>query len=89
MGRKLDPTRKEKRGPGRKARKQKGAEIELAKFLPLGKPSCFDIPVHPSEVERERIVWPFSITRVLICLLFFFLANDNIKKKLSSHGRKR
>ncbi|XP_043824978.1 probable 28S rRNA (cytosine(4447)-C(5))-methyltransferase [Dromiciops gliroides] len=34
MGRKLDPTKKEKRGPGRKARKQKGAETELAKFLP-------------------------------------------------------
>ncbi|ELV09762.1 Putative ribosomal RNA methyltransferase NOP2 [Tupaia chinensis] len=33
MGRKLDPT-KEKRGPGRKARKQKGAETELARFLP-------------------------------------------------------
>ncbi|XP_074122842.1 28S rRNA (cytosine(4447)-C(5))-methyltransferase [Sminthopsis crassicaudata] len=34
MGRKLDPTKKERRGPGRKARKQRGAESELAKFLP-------------------------------------------------------
>lgn len=34
MGRKLDPTKKEKRGPGRKARKQKGAETELIRFLP-------------------------------------------------------
>ncbi|KAM3678878.1 28S rRNA (cytosine(4447)-C(5))-methyltransferase [Ammospiza maritima maritima] len=34
MGRKLDPSRKEKRGPGRKARKQRGAEVELARFLP-------------------------------------------------------
>ncbi|KAK4829820.1 hypothetical protein QYF61_006657 [Mycteria americana] len=33
MGRKLDLTRKEKRGPGRKARKQQGAEVELARFL--------------------------------------------------------
>ncbi|KAF4103480.1 probable 28S rRNA (cytosine(4447)-C(5))-methyltransferase [Onychostoma macrolepis] len=33
MGRKLDPTIKVKRGPGRKARKQKGAETELTKFL--------------------------------------------------------
>ncbi|XP_048880868.1 probable 28S rRNA (cytosine(4447)-C(5))-methyltransferase [Brienomyrus brachyistius] len=33
MGRKLDPTNKVKRGPGRKARKQKGAETEVAKFL--------------------------------------------------------
>ncbi|NWX60755.1 NOP2 methyltransferase, partial [Promerops cafer] len=37
MGRKLDPTKKEKRGPGRKARKQRGAEVELARFLPPGK----------------------------------------------------
>ncbi|XP_067402031.1 28S rRNA (cytosine(4447)-C(5))-methyltransferase [Emydura macquarii macquarii] len=34
MGRRLDVLRKEKRGPGRKARKQKGAEVELARFLP-------------------------------------------------------
>lgn len=33
MGRKLDPTTKVKRGPGRKTRKQKGAETELAKIL--------------------------------------------------------
>ncbi|XP_042596688.1 probable 28S rRNA (cytosine(4447)-C(5))-methyltransferase [Cyprinus carpio] len=37
MGRKLDPTIKVKRGPGRKARKQKGAETELTKFLVEGK----------------------------------------------------
>lgn len=44
MGRKLDPTKKEKRGPGRKARKQKGAETELARFLPTGKgQACFRI----------------------------------------------
>ncbi|KAM6469262.1 28S rRNA (cytosine(4447)-C(5))-methyltransferase [Liasis olivaceus] len=34
MGRKLDPNRPAKRGPGRKARKQRGAEEELARFLP-------------------------------------------------------
>nr|XP_046255124.1 probable 28S rRNA (cytosine(4447)-C(5))-methyltransferase isoform X2 [Scatophagus argus] len=33
MGRKLDPTNKVKRGLGKKARKQQGAEIELAKFV--------------------------------------------------------
>ncbi len=37
MGRKLDPTIKVKRGPGRKSRKQKGAETELTKFLVEGK----------------------------------------------------
>ncbi|KAK5861768.1 hypothetical protein PBY51_017221 [Eleginops maclovinus] len=34
MGRKLDPTSTVKRGPGRKSRKQKGAETELSKFIP-------------------------------------------------------
>uniref|UniRef100_A0A4W6DDV3 NOP2 nucleolar protein homolog (yeast) n=1 Tax=Lates calcarifer TaxID=8187 RepID=A0A4W6DDV3_LATCA len=33
MGRKLDPTNKVKRGPGKKAKKQRGAETELAKFI--------------------------------------------------------
>ncbi|XP_030014799.1 28S rRNA (cytosine(4447)-C(5))-methyltransferase isoform X2 [Sphaeramia orbicularis] len=33
MGRKLDPANKVKRGPGRKAKKQQGAETELAKFF--------------------------------------------------------
>ncbi|KAK2844731.1 hypothetical protein Q5P01_011390 [Channa striata] len=33
MGRKLDPTTKVKRGPGKKARKQQGAETELAQFI--------------------------------------------------------
>lgn len=33
MGRKLDPTNKVKRGPGKKARKQQGAEVELANFI--------------------------------------------------------
>lgn len=37
MGRRLDPTVKVKRGPGRKARKQKGAETEISKFLVDGK----------------------------------------------------
>uniref|UniRef100_A0A4W5PUS4 NOP2 nucleolar protein homolog (yeast) n=1 Tax=Hucho hucho TaxID=62062 RepID=A0A4W5PUS4_9TELE len=36
MGRKLDPTTYVKKGPGRKSRKQKGAETELAKFLTDG-----------------------------------------------------
>uniref|UniRef100_A0A8C0DCN1 Uncharacterized protein n=1 Tax=Balaenoptera musculus TaxID=9771 RepID=A0A8C0DCN1_BALMU len=34
MGRKLDPTKKEKARAGPKGRKQKGAETELARFLP-------------------------------------------------------
>ncbi|CAB1456345.1 unnamed protein product [Pleuronectes platessa] len=33
MGRKFDPTNNVKRGPGRKSRKQQGAENELAKFI--------------------------------------------------------
>uniref|UniRef100_A0A3B3TVC8 NOP2 nucleolar protein homolog (yeast) n=1 Tax=Poecilia latipinna TaxID=48699 RepID=A0A3B3TVC8_9TELE len=33
MGRKLDPTNKVKRGPGKKSRKQQGAEVELVNFI--------------------------------------------------------
>ncbi|XP_060936687.1 probable 28S rRNA (cytosine(4447)-C(5))-methyltransferase [Limanda limanda] len=33
MGRKFDPTNNVKRGPGRKSKKQQGAETELAKFI--------------------------------------------------------
>lgn len=36
MGRKLDPSKKLKKGPGKKARKQQGAETELAKFITDG-----------------------------------------------------
>ncbi|NWH35201.1 NOP2 methyltransferase, partial [Chloropsis hardwickii] len=60
MGRKLDPTRKEKRGPGRKARKQRGAEVELARFLPPGKcglhrPAAAPRRPRPSD-RRKRAV---------------------------------
>uniref|UniRef100_A0A670ZPW3 NOP2 nucleolar protein n=1 Tax=Pseudonaja textilis TaxID=8673 RepID=A0A670ZPW3_PSETE len=46
MGRKLDPNRQAKRGPGRKARKQRGAEEELARFLPPGKSLCQNFLFH-------------------------------------------
>ncbi|NXG77904.1 NOP2 methyltransferase, partial [Baryphthengus martii] len=57
MGRKLHPT-KEKRGPGRKARKQRGAEVELARFLPPGKygltsPPC-PVPAEEHAVKAAR-----------------------------------
>ncbi|XP_033029222.1 probable 28S rRNA (cytosine(4447)-C(5))-methyltransferase [Lacerta agilis] len=51
MGRKLDPTRKVKRGPGRKARKQRGAEEELARFLP---PDSSDSAKKLSSHARRR-----------------------------------
>lgn len=51
MGRKLDPTKKEKRGPGRKARKQRGAEVELARFLPPGKSG----PARPGVASRRSV----------------------------------
>lgn len=41
MGRKLDPANKVKRGPGKKAKKQQGAETELAKFIVDGDYVCF------------------------------------------------
>nr|XP_033781452.1 probable 28S rRNA (cytosine(4447)-C(5))-methyltransferase isoform X3 [Geotrypetes seraphini] len=48
MGRKLDASRKEKRGPGRKSRKQKGAEAELAHFL------AADVPASKRLCSRSR-----------------------------------
>lgn len=55
MGRKLDPLR-EKRGPGRKARKQRGAEVELARFLPHGKSKSSRNS--PGAVPPGRVVLP-------------------------------
>ncbi|XP_066568479.1 28S rRNA (cytosine(4447)-C(5))-methyltransferase [Amia ocellicauda] len=52
MGRKLDPTNKQKRGPGRKSRKQKGAETEIPKFLLEEKP----VPKRLSSRARKRAV---------------------------------
>nr|XP_040021661.1 probable 28S rRNA (cytosine(4447)-C(5))-methyltransferase [Gasterosteus aculeatus aculeatus] len=50
MGRKLDPTNKVKRGPGRKSRKQKGAETELANFITDEEPA----PKRLSSRGRKR-----------------------------------
>ncbi|XP_030043712.1 28S rRNA (cytosine(4447)-C(5))-methyltransferase isoform X2 [Microcaecilia unicolor] len=54
MGRKLDPTRKEKRGPGRKSRKQKGAEAELAKFLPADVQTSKRLSSHARKRAAKR-----------------------------------
>ncbi|XP_054858839.1 probable 28S rRNA (cytosine(4447)-C(5))-methyltransferase isoform X2 [Eublepharis macularius] len=51
MGRKLDPAGKARRGPGRKARKQRGAEQELRRFLP---PDPEDSPRKLSSHVRRR-----------------------------------
>ncbi|XP_076010730.1 28S rRNA (cytosine(4447)-C(5))-methyltransferase [Genypterus blacodes] len=50
MGRKLDPTNQVKRGPGKKTKKQKGAETELAKFLTNEEPG----PKRLSSRGRKR-----------------------------------
>ncbi|XP_077455190.1 28S rRNA (cytosine(4447)-C(5))-methyltransferase isoform X2 [Stigmatopora argus] len=50
MGRKLDPTNKVKRGPGRKARKQQGAETELVKFIKDDESE----PKRPSRRAKQR-----------------------------------
>ncbi|XP_016419659.1 probable 28S rRNA (cytosine(4447)-C(5))-methyltransferase [Sinocyclocheilus rhinocerous] len=58
MGRKLDPTIKVKRGPGRKTRKQKGAETELTKFL-----VDEDGPKKLSSRARKRAVKRAQVTK--------------------------
>ncbi|XP_028280208.1 28S rRNA (cytosine(4447)-C(5))-methyltransferase [Parambassis ranga] len=52
MGRKLDPTKQVKRGPGKKARKQQGAETELAKFISIEETE----PKRLSSRARKRAV---------------------------------
>uniref|UniRef100_A0A8C1RR19 NOP2 nucleolar protein homolog (yeast) n=1 Tax=Cyprinus carpio TaxID=7962 RepID=A0A8C1RR19_CYPCA len=56
MGRKLDPTIKVKRGPGRKARKQKGAETELTKFfVEEGGPKKLSSRARKRAVKRAQV----------------------------------
>ncbi|XP_067305211.1 probable 28S rRNA (cytosine(4447)-C(5))-methyltransferase [Pseudorasbora parva] len=58
MGRRLDPSLRVKRGPGRKARKQKGAETELSKFLVED-----DEPKKLSSRGRKRAVKRTQVTK--------------------------
>ncbi|KAK7147759.1 hypothetical protein R3I94_010323 [Phoxinus phoxinus] len=58
MGRKLDPSIRAKRGPGRKSRKQKGAETELSKFLVDD-----EVPKKLSSRGRKRAVKRTQVTK--------------------------
>uniref|UniRef100_A0A8C8ICD9 SAM-dependent MTase RsmB/NOP-type domain-containing protein n=1 Tax=Oncorhynchus tshawytscha TaxID=74940 RepID=A0A8C8ICD9_ONCTS len=53
MGRKLDPTTYVKKGPGRKSRKQKGAETELAKFLTDGERDL--LPIERAARKQKKL----------------------------------
>lgn len=55
MGRKIDPTNKVKRGPGRKARKQKGAETELAKFIADDEPKKLSSRAKKRAFKRGQV----------------------------------
>uniref|UniRef100_A0A3B4CRJ0 SAM-dependent MTase RsmB/NOP-type domain-containing protein n=1 Tax=Pygocentrus nattereri TaxID=42514 RepID=A0A3B4CRJ0_PYGNA len=82
MGRKFDPTNKVKRGPGRKARKQKGAETELAKFL-----VDEDGPKKLSSRARKRRI------NCIFIQIYFFLSyqgfSDENSEWLTPAKRKR
>lgn len=88
MGRKLDPTNKVKRGPGKKARKQQGAETELAKFITDGDYSVLSVNSHACVHTAET--WPNFIKTCSpsfsVSLLF---PEGSEPKRLSSRGRKR
>uniref|UniRef100_A0A8C4UED8 SAM-dependent MTase RsmB/NOP-type domain-containing protein n=1 Tax=Falco tinnunculus TaxID=100819 RepID=A0A8C4UED8_FALTI len=82
MGRRLDPSRKEKRGPGRKARKQRGAEVELARFLPPGESG----PARPGPAPRCRfgptcVMLFFCKTSVLFFVLRGSLGEDDSEEE--------
>uniref|UniRef100_A0A3P9CMA9 NOP2 nucleolar protein homolog (yeast) n=1 Tax=Maylandia zebra TaxID=106582 RepID=A0A3P9CMA9_9CICH len=74
MGRKLDPCKKLKKGPGKKTRKQQGAETELAKFITDGN---YPFP------SQKFLFWRFSKTR---CQHWF---TDENSKWLKPSKRKR
>uniref|UniRef100_A0A674IBL6 NOP2 nucleolar protein n=1 Tax=Terrapene triunguis TaxID=2587831 RepID=A0A674IBL6_9SAUR len=75
MGRKLDVLRKEKRGPGRKARKQKGAEVELAKFLTTGKCLCFRILFYIFCTPHMQSHLGTCALHVMVCTQYSHLSN--------------
>uniref|UniRef100_A0A3Q4G5K4 NOP2 nucleolar protein homolog (yeast) n=1 Tax=Neolamprologus brichardi TaxID=32507 RepID=A0A3Q4G5K4_NEOBR len=74
MGRKLDPSKKLKKGPGKKTRKQQGAETELAKFITDGN---YPIP------SQKFLFWRFNKTH---CQHWF---TDENSKWLKPSKRKR
>uniref|UniRef100_A0A8C6KDQ0 NOP2 nucleolar protein homolog (yeast) n=1 Tax=Nothobranchius furzeri TaxID=105023 RepID=A0A8C6KDQ0_NOTFU len=55
MGRKLDPTNKVKRGPGKKAKKQHGAEVELAKFITDGEAFYLLLPIEKAAKKEKKL----------------------------------
>uniref|UniRef100_A0A671WFK6 NOP2 nucleolar protein homolog (yeast) n=1 Tax=Sparus aurata TaxID=8175 RepID=A0A671WFK6_SPAAU len=60
MGRKLDPTNKVKRGPGKKAKKQQGAETELVKFIDDGDYCAlyyFTLKIHTMVFNKKHFVF--------------------------------
>uniref|UniRef100_A0A673AGA9 SAM-dependent MTase RsmB/NOP-type domain-containing protein n=1 Tax=Sphaeramia orbicularis TaxID=375764 RepID=A0A673AGA9_9TELE len=65
MGRKLDPANKVKRGPGRKAKKQQGAETELAKFFTEG-----DHDVLYFKISCRKIYLHVFVYKILSLFLF-------------------
>lgn len=83
MGRKLDPTNKVKRGPGKKAKKQQGAETELVKFITDG-----NYNAHFSTL----FYWTNENTRnnsTAFGNVVFLLAEDSEPKRLSRRARQR
>uniref|UniRef100_A0A3B4H8J9 NOP2 nucleolar protein n=1 Tax=Pundamilia nyererei TaxID=303518 RepID=A0A3B4H8J9_9CICH len=81
MGRKLDPSKKLKKGPGKKTRKQQGAETELAKFIPDGN---YPFP------SQKFLFWRFSKTRCQHCVIFLYLifAEDTGSKRFTDENSK-
>uniref|UniRef100_A0A7N8XNC7 NOP2 nucleolar protein homolog (yeast) n=1 Tax=Mastacembelus armatus TaxID=205130 RepID=A0A7N8XNC7_9TELE len=85
MGRKLDPTNKVKRGPGKKAKKQQGAETELTKFIT-------DENTGPkrlsSRARKRNFIQKSSFTCVVFVPLSKGFTDDN-SKWLKPAKRKR
>uniref|UniRef100_A0A3P9P0W9 NOP2 nucleolar protein homolog (yeast) n=1 Tax=Poecilia reticulata TaxID=8081 RepID=A0A3P9P0W9_POERE len=83
MGRKLDPTSKVKRGPGKKSRKQQGAEVELANFIDPE-------DAGPKRLSSRKTLHWSEILIENACLLFLSKGySDDNSKWLKPTKRKR
>lgn len=92
MGRKLDPTNKVKRGPGKKAKKQQGAETELVKFIDDGDYCAlyyFTLKIHTMVFNKKHFVFLTASLWLVGKSISCLFADETGPKRMSSRGRKR
>uniref|UniRef100_A0A671WFL5 NOP2 nucleolar protein homolog (yeast) n=1 Tax=Sparus aurata TaxID=8175 RepID=A0A671WFL5_SPAAU len=89
MGRKLDPTNKVKRGPGKKAKKQQGAETELVKFIDDGDYCAlyyFTLKIHTMVFNKKHFVFLTASLWLVGKSISCLFADETGPKRMSSRG---